>query len=177
MRGVLMLARATGAPLFDGDESGPLLGFAGQAALAMELAERRRESEQIVLLKERDRIARDLHDLAIQRLLATGMTLQGALRFIDHPEAADRVLRAIDDLDETARTIRATIFGLRIREAGPAAKGLRARVVEVVERAAAVLGQSSRVSWQPSQDANFQTARVGSPSSPTSQLPYREQGL
>ncbi|MFB7667717.1 GAF domain-containing protein [Kitasatospora sp. NPDC056138] len=140
VRGVLMLARATGAPLFDGDESGPLLGFAGQAALAMELAERRRESEQIVLLKERDRIARDLHDLAIQRLFATGMTLQGALRFIDHPEAADRVLRAIDDLDETARTIRATIFGLRIREAGPAAKGLRARVVEVVERAATVLG-------------------------------------
>ncbi|MFJ9847493.1 GAF domain-containing protein [Kitasatospora sp. NPDC101155] len=140
VHGVLMLARAAGAPLFDEGESGPLLGFAGQAAVAMELAERRRDSEQVALLKERDRIARDLHDLAIQRLFATGMTLQGATRFIEHPEATDRVLRAIDDLDETAKTIRATIFGLRLRETGPAATGLRTRLVEVVERAARSLG-------------------------------------
>ncbi|MFJ6140679.1 GAF domain-containing protein [Kitasatospora sp. NPDC092286] len=140
VRGVLMLARATGSPVFGEDESGPLLGFAGQAAVAMELGERRRDSEQVGLLQERDRIARDLHDLAIQRLFATGMTLQGAVRFIDHPEAADRVLRAIDDLDETAKTIRASIFGLRAREAGPASKGLRSQVVQVVERAARTLG-------------------------------------
>ncbi|MFD0279434.1 GAF domain-containing protein [Kitasatospora sp. NPDC127111] len=140
VRGVLMLARACGAPLFDEDESGPLLGFAGQAAVAMELAERRRDSEQVALLRERDRIARDLHDLAIQRLFATGMTLQGAARFIEHPEAAERVMRAVDDLDETAKTIRATIFGLRLRERGPAATGLRSRVVEVVGRAARTLG-------------------------------------
>ncbi|MGW7444050.1 GAF domain-containing protein [Kitasatospora sp. NPDC054795] len=140
VRGVLLLARAAGSPLFEEGESGPLLGFAGQAAVAMELAERRRDSEQVALLRERDRIARDLHDLAVQRLFATGMTLQGATRFIDHPEATERVLRAIDDLDETARTIRATIFGLRLRERGPAAGGLRARIVEVVDRAARSLG-------------------------------------
>ncbi|WP_407991468.1 GAF domain-containing protein [Kitasatospora sp. CMC57] len=140
LRGVLMLARAAGAPLFEADESGPLVGFAGQAAVAMELAERRRDVEQLAMLEERDRIARDLHDLAIQRLFATGMTLQGATRFIEHPEAVDRVLRAIDDLDETSKTIRATIFGLRAREAGPAARGLRARVVVAVEQAAHVLG-------------------------------------
>ncbi|MEV8099899.1 GAF domain-containing protein [Kitasatospora sp. NPDC085879] len=140
IRGVLMLARAEGAPLFDLDESAPLQGFAAQAAVAMELAERRRDSEQVALLQERDRIARDLHDLAIQRLFATGMTLQGATRFIEHPEATDRVLRAIDDLDETAKTIRSTIFGLRTKLSGPAGKGLRARVVETVDRAAAVLG-------------------------------------
>ncbi|MFH9347927.1 GAF domain-containing protein [Kitasatospora sp. NPDC017646] len=140
VRGVLLLVRAAGAPLFEEGESGPLMGFAGQAAVAMELAERRRDSEQVALLKERDRIARDLHDLAIQRLFATGMTLQGATRFIEHPEATDRVLRAIDDLDETARTIRATIFGLRLRESGPAANGLRARLVDVVDRASRSIG-------------------------------------
>ncbi|MFG2823319.1 GAF domain-containing protein [Kitasatospora sp. NPDC048365] len=140
VRGVLMMARAAGAPLFEADESDPLLGFAGQAAVAMELAERRRDSEQVALLQERDRIARDLHDLAIQRLFATGMTLQGAMRFIDHPEATDRVLRAIDDLDETAKTIRSTIFGLRTRDSGPAVAGLRAAVAAVVDRAAGVLG-------------------------------------
>ncbi|MDH6124035.1 GAF domain-containing protein [Kitasatospora sp. GP82] len=140
VHGVLMLARAAGQPSFEAGESEPLLGFAGQAALAMELAERRRDFERVALLQERDRIARDLHDLAIQRLFATGMTLQGATRFISHPAAADRVLRAIDDLDETAKTIRATIFGLRARETGPRARGLRARAVEAVERAGTVLG-------------------------------------
>ncbi|WP_329560478.1 sensor histidine kinase [Kitasatospora sp. NBC_01266] len=140
VRGVLMLARAAGKPVFDEDESAPLAGFAGQAAVAMELAERRRDSEQVALLQERDRIARDLHDLALQRLFATGMTLQSATRFIEHPEARERVLRAIDDLDETARTIRATIFGLRDHESGPQATGLRARAADAVERAATVLG-------------------------------------
>ncbi|MFC8448657.1 GAF domain-containing protein [Kitasatospora sp. NPDC057223] len=138
--GVLMLARAAGRPVFGPEESAPLAGFAGQAALAMELAEHRRDSEQVALLEERDRIARDLHDLAIQRLFATGMTLQGATRFIEHPEASERVLRAIDDLDETVRTIRSSIFGLRTRERGPAAHGLRGRVVGTVDRAAAGLG-------------------------------------
>ncbi|MFD8596773.1 GAF domain-containing protein [Kitasatospora sp. NPDC059646] len=140
VRGVLMLARTEGAPRFEPEESTPLVAFAGQAAVAMELAERRRDAEQVALLRERDRIARDLHDLAIQRLFAVGMTLQSATRFIDHPEARERVLRAIDELDETARTVRATIFGLRLREGGPAGHGLRAAVADAVERAAPLLG-------------------------------------
>ncbi|MFD9123332.1 GAF domain-containing protein [Kitasatospora sp. NPDC059571] len=140
IRGVLMLARAAGKPLFDADESAPLEGFAGQAAVAMELAERRRDAEKMTLLRERDRIARDLHDLAIQRLFATGMTLQGATRFIDHPEASRRVLQAIDDLDETARTIRASIFGLRSRTEGPQRTGLRSRAVDAVDESAGLFG-------------------------------------
>ncbi len=88
------------------------------------------------LLEDRDRIARDLHDLAIQRLFATGMTLQSARPFVEHPEAAERLGRAIDDLDTTIKIIRSTIFGLR--EHGPAAdaSGLRTRVVEAVDTAA-----------------------------------------
>jgi signal transduction histidine kinase len=140
VRGVLMLARAEGGAEFTQGDSGPLLGFAGQAALALELAERRRDKEQIALLEDRDRIARDLHDLAIQRLFATGMTLQSAERFIEHPEAAERVQRSIDDLDATVKIIRSSIFGLRARDAGPRGHGLRSRVVETVERAAPGLG-------------------------------------
>ncbi|MEZ0094378.1 GAF domain-containing protein [Streptacidiphilus sp. EB129] len=140
VRGVLMLARAMGCPEFTPQDAGPLLGFAGQAALALELAERRRDTEQILLLEDRDRIARDLHDLAIQRLFATGMTLQSAERFIDHPEAVERVQRAVDDLDATVKIIRSTIFGLRVRDGGPSGHGLRTRVVDTVEQAVAGLG-------------------------------------
>ncbi|QLE75461.1 GAF domain-containing protein [Streptomyces rectiverticillatus] len=137
--GVLFLARGTGRPVFSQEEIEPLLNFAGQAAMAMELAQRRADAEQLTLLEDRDRIARDLHDLAIQRLFATGMTLQSADRFIDHAEASERVQRAVNDLDETIKIIRATIFGLRSRETAPR-HGLRTRVVQTVGGAAALLG-------------------------------------
>ncbi|MBE8471902.1 sensor histidine kinase [Streptomyces justiciae] len=139
VRGVVLLGREAGHPVYSGQEIEPLQAFAAQAAVAMELADRRRDAAQIAVLQDRDRIARDLHDLAIQRLFATGMTLQSAGRFIDHPEASKRVLRAVDDLDETIKIIRSTIFGLRAREDTPGS-GLRARVVRVVGEAAPVLG-------------------------------------
>lgn len=140
MRGVLLLARLERQPPFTDEETAPLLAFAGQAALTMELAERRRTAEQLALLEDRDRIARDLHDLAIQRLFATGMTLQSAVRFVDHPEASERLLRAVDDLDETIKIIRSTIFGLRSRERGSAVQGLRVRTAKAVEDAVRPLG-------------------------------------
>ncbi|MDT0309785.1 GAF domain-containing protein [Streptomyces sp. DSM 44917] len=139
-RGVLLLARAEREPAFTAEQTAPLLTFAGQAALALELADRRRAAEQLTLLADRDRIARDLHDLAIQRLFATGMTLQSTLRFVDHPQAAERLTRAVDDLDQTIKIIRSTIFGLRVREAGPGGQGLRVRVARAVEEAVPGLG-------------------------------------
>ncbi|WP_030245409.1 GAF domain-containing sensor histidine kinase [Streptomyces sp. NRRL S-350] len=147
VEGVLLLARRSGEQPFTEREIAPLLGFADQAALALELAERRRDAEQLAMLEDRDRIARDLHDLAIQRLFATGMTLQSAARFIDHSGASDRVLRAVGDLDETIKIIRSTIFGLRARD-DTAGQGLRARVVRVVEEAQAALGFAPRLSME-----------------------------
>ncbi|MEV6246772.1 GAF domain-containing protein [Streptomyces sp. NPDC051742] len=140
LNGVLILARRSGRSPFVGAEIAALPGFAGQAALALELADRRRDAEQVVLLEDRDRIARDLHDLAIQRLFATGMTLQSARRFVEHPEAVDRLARAIDDLDATIKIIRSTIFGLRDHDPFGTAPKLRSRIVKVVESAASTLG-------------------------------------
>ncbi len=140
-RGVLLLGRLAGRTPFSDADSGPLLGFAGQAALALELAERRRDAEQLVLLQDRDRIARDLHDLAIQRLFAAGMTLQSAQRFVDHPEAVERLSRTVDDLDDTIKIIRSTIFGLRAHGGGTKEdSGLRGRASEAVQACATSLG-------------------------------------
>ncbi|WP_153449514.1 GAF domain-containing sensor histidine kinase [Streptomyces smaragdinus] len=138
-RGVLLLARAAGSPGFTQLETDPLLGYAGQAALAMELAERRDAAQQMAILEDHERIARDLHDLAIQRLFAAGMTLQSTQRFVTQPHASERLQRVVRDLDETIKIIRSTIFGLRPPE-GAAAKTLRARALAAVEEAAQPLG-------------------------------------
>jgi hypothetical protein len=106
----------------------------------VELAEQRRRAERQGIVEDHDRIARDLHDLVIQRLFATGMLLVGATRIIDNPEAAGRVARAVDQLDGTIKDIRSTIFSLQTREGTPRDKGLRARVLAVIEESADTLG-------------------------------------
>lgn len=68
------------------------------------------------------------------------MTLQSAQRFVDHPEATDRLARAVDDLDATIKIIRSTIFGLRDRDAVGRAPKLRSRTVQAVDAAAEGLG-------------------------------------
>lgn len=139
-QGALRLGRIAGRASFDDSDVELVSGFADQAAIALELARRRAESEELVVLHDRDRIARDLHDLAIQRLFATGMTLQSATRTIaDRPEAAERVSRAVDDLDTTIRIIRSTIFDLRAADE-PGHPGLRRRLAETTQTAARALG-------------------------------------
>ena len=65
-----------------------------QAAVALEFAEQQRSQRLLDVLEDRDRIARDLHDHVIQRLFATGMSLQGALTWVNHAEARRRVRAA-----------------------------------------------------------------------------------
>ncbi|MFI8007253.1 GAF domain-containing protein [Streptomyces sp. NPDC086010] len=139
--GVLLLVRRKGGIPFTSEECGPLEEFIRQVSLAMELAERRKDAEQVAMLEDRDRIARDLHDLAIQRLFATGMTLQGSLRFVTHPQAEKRLRRAVEDLDSTIKIIRSTIFGLRSHQAGSSLRqGLRSRIAQAVKASSGPLG-------------------------------------
>ncbi|MFE7311755.1 GAF domain-containing protein [Streptomyces sp. NPDC057555] len=138
-RGALRLSRLAGRPPFDEAEVRLISGFADQAAITLELARRRDESEELTVLHDRDRIARDLHDLAIQRLFATGITLQSVTRLIDRPEASERVGRAVNDLDTTIKIIRSTIFGLRTTGDGKD-RSLRRDLTDAVQRAAGPLG-------------------------------------
>jgi signal transduction histidine kinase len=115
-----------------------LATFAAQAAIALELADHRKQAERVAVFEDRDRIARDLHDLVIQRLYATGMSLQGTVPLIVAPEAADRVNRAVDELDETIREIRSSIFALQSHQ--DLLPGLRARILGIAEEMTALLG-------------------------------------
>jgi signal transduction histidine kinase len=138
-RGVLAVSNGAGGRRFGKGELQTLVTFAGQAAVALELAERRRDAERLSVYADRDRIARDLHDLVIQRLFATGMRLEGATRLIDNPDASQRVRGAVEDLDETIREIRSTIYALQAPERGES-ESLRARLLNALEEVSGPLG-------------------------------------
>jgi len=78
-RGVLTIGRRRGREPFPQAKVEFAASFAAQAGVALELAASRVEAERLSVYQDRDRIARDLHDLVIQRLYATGMSLQGTL--------------------------------------------------------------------------------------------------
>uniref|UniRef100_UPI003F79E1FA sensor histidine kinase n=1 Tax=Streptosporangium sp. H16 TaxID=3444184 RepID=UPI003F79E1FA len=138
VRGVLSLGKRQGRVPFNRAEVRTLRSFAGQAAIALELAERRVDAERLGLLEDRDRIAKDLHDVVIQRLFAVAMTLMSTVRLVERPEASERLRNAIDELDGTIRQIRSTIFALQTP--GGDDTGLRAQIVALVEGARGHLG-------------------------------------
>ena len=143
-RGVLVVTTAQGTEPVLSSAVDELSAFAAQATLALEVAERRRDAERLVVYEDRDRIARDLHDLVIQRLFATGMQLESAARLVERPEAATRVRRAVDDLDTTIREIRSTIYALTTEPASEPTS-LRSRFFEVVDAGAEQLGHTPAV--------------------------------
>jgi len=119
--------------------------FAEQAALALQVARARAAREKLAVLEDRDRIGRDLHDLVIQRLFAIGLSLENSTRMIGHPEAARRVVDAVDDIDATIKDIRRSIFALT---APPETPDIRMAVGEVVDRAAASLGLRAELRFE-----------------------------
>ncbi|MGW4560832.1 GAF domain-containing protein [Streptomyces sp. NPDC004561] len=141
VRGVLQVANLPSGSFFTDAVADMVTGFGNQAALALDVAEHRQDSERMVVLNDRDRIARDLHDLVIQRLFAGALTLQSTLgRVSDRPEASERIQRVVDDLDDTIKIIRSTIYGLREHDRARGGSGLRAQLVAATERATEALG-------------------------------------
>jgi PAS domain S-box-containing protein len=122
-------------------------------AAIRDVTESRRAQEELsaarafqVVLAERDRIARDLHDLVIQRLFASGIALQGVLNLSAADAVARKLEQVIDDLDATIVEIRSTIFSLA---QGPhEVTGLRAELLQVASHAADALGFQPRVRFE-----------------------------
>jgi signal transduction histidine kinase len=141
VRGVLTVGRRHGAPPFAPSQARVVASFAAQAGVALELAAIRADAERLSLYEDRERIARDLHDLVIQRLYATGMALEGTMPMVTRPEVASRITAAVDAMDETIRDIRATIFALQARDA-PGLPDLRGNIIGLVDEMTPVLGFS-----------------------------------
>jgi signal transduction histidine kinase len=139
VRGVLTVGRVHGAAPFPPAQADMVASFAAQAGIALELAASQAAAKWLSLYEDRDRIARDLHDLVIQRLYATGMSLESTMQMVDRPEVATRITNAVDAMDLTIKDIRATIFALQARDTGDGSD-MRGDILDLVEEITPLLG-------------------------------------
>jgi signal transduction histidine kinase len=144
MRGALVVGRVRGRHRFDEADLSLATTFANHAAVALELADARADQQKMVLLEDRDRIARDLHDHVIQRLFAAGLTVQSVAGGIGDASRAERLERVVTGIDETIQQIRTSIFQLR-GQVGPSTGSARSRLLDVVTDVSSMLGFEPRV--------------------------------
>ncbi|MCX5271230.1 sensor histidine kinase [Streptomyces virginiae] len=154
--GTLALPRDRGGPAYDAVDRLLASQFASQAALALVLADAQHDREQLAVYEDRDRIARDLHDLVVQRLFATEMMLESTRRRAANAPSGDSVgdelSRAVDELDSTIQEVRTAIFALQ-QPPTDAPTTFRGRVLRETGGAAAVLGFQPSVHFAGAVDA------------------------
>jgi two-component system, NarL family, sensor histidine kinase DevS len=143
-RGALIVGRIARHATFSEADLDMAQTFAGQATIALELADARVAGQRLAALEDRDRIARDLHDHVIQRLFAVGLGLQGAAAVTKEPAVQARLAQAVDELDTTIGQIRTTIFDLHHATVDNA---LRSRIKAVVEELEPVVGAHIQLAW------------------------------
>ena len=132
--GMIVALRSHDREPFDAEHLDLLAGFATQTALALELARSQRRERRLQVQADRDRIARDLHDHVVQRIFATGLSLDRLSRSVadELPEVADRLARSVDELDATIAEIRSAIFELHEEDGTDVA--VRSQLTDVVRR-------------------------------------------
>jgi signal transduction histidine kinase len=143
--GALTISRPVGSERFTTADLEMAADFARQTSVAIAFARARLDRQQLELVEERTRIARDLHDHVIQRLFGAGLALQSASNLAD-PALAARIAEQVDAIDAAISEIRTVVFTLQSR---PAVErpGLRHRVLDVVTAAAPALGWSPRLAF------------------------------
>jgi signal transduction histidine kinase len=142
--GALTIARPVGSERFTTADLEMAADFARQTSVAIAFARARSDRQQLELVEERTRIARDLHDHVIQRLFGAGLALQSASALAD-PALSARITEQVDAIDAAISEIRTVVFTLQSR---PVERpGLRHRVLDVATSAAPALGWSPRLSF------------------------------
>ncbi|HEY7598206.1 MAG TPA: GAF domain-containing sensor histidine kinase [Actinophytocola sp.] len=138
--GALTVYRLKGAKPFEPAAIDLLTAFAAQAGLVLVLAEGATARARVGLYEERERIARDLHDVIVQRLYAAGMQLDLLARRHARKLAradASRLAEAIDQLDASIADVRQVVRALRTPD--PADTG--ADLAESVRGEVAIAGE------------------------------------
>ncbi len=134
--GNLCLLDKVGCSEFTSDDEELMIGLATAAGIAIENVRLHERVQQLAILDERDRIARDLHDSVIQRLFAVGLSVQGMVKLAGSTAFGTRLTKVVTDVDETIRQIRSTIFELGLGEGN----GVRSDLLALISELNQVLG-------------------------------------
>jgi len=154
--GNLYLTDKTTAEVFTDIDEELVVALAAAAGIAIENARLHERVAEMAMFEDRERIARDLHDTVIQRLFATGLSLQGAARLAERPEVRARIEASVEELDQTVKHIRTAIFGLEVTRAQ--SEGVRSRVLSLCGEAAGPLGFEPSVVFDGPVDASVSEA-------------------
>jgi signal transduction histidine kinase len=141
VRGTLVVMRRPGGRPFTEVDAELATTFASHASIALELAEARRDQQRVLLLEDRARIARDLHDHVIQQMFAAGLVVQAQVSRLHDPTAVAALQDVVNNLDDAIKQIRVSIFQLQ----PPVPGGLRAAVMDVVSDVQPGLGVDPRL--------------------------------
>lgn len=141
----LVAVREAGSAGFTSFELERATALARQAALALELATTRADRQRALLLEERARIARDLHDHVIQQLFGAGIELQSIESALGPGLLAERVDGAVASIDQAIAEIRTAIFALSHQQNGGGS--LRHRVLDIVHEVGGSLPEPATVSF------------------------------
>jgi signal transduction histidine kinase len=141
----LVAVREAGSAGFTSFELERATALARQASLALELATARADRQRALLLEERARIARDLHDHVIQQLFGAGIELQSIESALGPGALADRVDGAVASIDQAIAEIRTAIFALSHQNVSGGS--LRHRVLDIVHEVGSSLPEPATVSF------------------------------
>jgi signal transduction histidine kinase len=145
-QGVLLVARLRGARRFTPADLDMAADFAGQASVAMELEAARADRQRMVVLEDRGRIARDLHDHVIQQLFGTGLELQSIAGSLPMGPASDRILQSVTNLDASISQIRTIIFALSAH-ADESRPSTRHSIIDLANELATALDSTPTVTF------------------------------
>jgi signal transduction histidine kinase len=141
VRGTLVVMRRRGRRPYSHVDAELATTFANQASVALELAQARRDQQRVLLLEDRARIARDLHDHVIQQVFAAGLVVQATAASVTDSSSVKALEEVVKHLDDAIKQIRVSIFQLE----PPVPGGLRAAVMDVVSELQPALGFAPRV--------------------------------
>jgi len=137
--GNLYLTDKKGGEAFTEVDEEMVVALAAAAGIAIDNARLHARVADLALFEDRERIARELHDTVIQRLFATGLSLQGAARLAEgNPQLLERLQQAVDDLDMTVREVRSAIFELHT--ARLPGRSVRQEVLDICTESSRALG-------------------------------------